>query len=154
MLEFSRSSDPVLSGFDMGHISVAGSMQTITTKDKSPSQECMIFLAVSELLDGLRDFLSGQKREFHFIATDSSFQLVFEIDRNSGEVSISSANSLVHQENLSELISAVESAASLLVRNWATEQPDARWETEQPDTPMRDLQFSLQKWKEEIVGRC
>jgi hypothetical protein len=37
----------------------------------------MIYVAVTDLLDGLRRLLTTSRREFEFIGTDSSFRLVF-----------------------------------------------------------------------------
>lgn len=75
--EFSRRVTTPPNGFDMGDVRIEGGNGVATSVGHTPDQGMMVYIAVTDLLDGLRRLLTTRKREFDFIGTDSSFRLVF-----------------------------------------------------------------------------
>ena len=63
--------------FDMGDMVINVDQAKLSSKGQVPSQSMMIFIAISDLLDGLRIFLMKKKNNFEFIGADSSFRLLF-----------------------------------------------------------------------------
>src|SRR5690242_19206874 len=70
--------DEVISGFELGHLTLEGDRGSCTSKGHEPDQASMVFLAVAALLDELRFLVSlPDQREQEFVAADSSFTLRF-----------------------------------------------------------------------------
>ncbi|MCW8879011.1 MAG: hypothetical protein OQJ89_05470 [Kangiellaceae bacterium] len=63
--------------FDMGDMVINIDGAEVSSKGQVPSQSMMIFIAITDLLDGLRSFLIRKKNGFEFIGSDSSFRLRF-----------------------------------------------------------------------------
>jgi hypothetical protein len=67
--------DESVDSFSLGHITIAGRSGAITSKGKVPDQAMMIFISITELLCGIRQFICDEKlKEYNFVGADSSFQ--------------------------------------------------------------------------------
>ncbi|MBN1205868.1 MAG: hypothetical protein JXB05_13200 [Myxococcaceae bacterium] len=66
------------SGFDLGHMTIAGEKGICTSRGKKPDQAMMLAIAITDLLYGLERFLKEGQREYTFIGTDSSFAVRFQ----------------------------------------------------------------------------
>ena len=65
-------------GLDLGHITIAAPTGEISSKGRKPDQAMMLFLSISNLLDGVSRVASAAKgATFRFCAVDSSFEIVF-----------------------------------------------------------------------------
>ena len=74
--------DESLSEFELGDIEIEIDGQIISSKNKKPNQSMMVFIAISDLLDGLRGMIVNGKKEFVFVGADSSFILLFKQGKN------------------------------------------------------------------------
>lgn len=68
--------------FDLGHISVETDGGVISSRNQQPDQSMMVFIAATDLLDGIVELLTGKRREFEFVGCDSSFILNFSRNKN------------------------------------------------------------------------
>ncbi|MGW7296574.1 MULTISPECIES: hypothetical protein [unclassified Streptomyces] len=101
---------PPPSGFDLGHMDVRGSEGEASSRDRTPDQAMMIYLSLTLLLDGLRQFLTGRDRTYESAAVDSSFSLHFA-RRGDGLVETSHAGEVVDRSTEKELAGSVFRAA-------------------------------------------
>ena len=74
--------DENLSEFELGDIEIEIDGQIISSKNKKPDQSMMIFIAICDLLDGIKAMLKSRKKEFVFVGADSSFTLFFKQNKN------------------------------------------------------------------------
>ncbi|MEV8319061.1 hypothetical protein AB0Q95_33385 [Streptomyces sp. NPDC059900] len=72
-----RELAPPSPGFALGDMEVEGNTGVVTSRGHRPDQSMMIFVAASDLLDGLRDLVERERRYFRFVGCDSSFRLDF-----------------------------------------------------------------------------
>lgn len=77
--EFSVADAPPPSGFDLGHMTLRGTDGTVSSCGRRPDQSMMIYLSLSQLLDGLRQLLERGRGTYSFGAVDSSFTLHFRL---------------------------------------------------------------------------
>jgi len=70
--------DAELSEFELGNIDIQIDSDVITSKNKTPSQSVMIFIAISDMLDGIRAMIEQKRKEFLFVGADSSFKILFK----------------------------------------------------------------------------
>ena len=93
-------------GFEIGDIDLAGSLGAQSSKNKLPCQSMMLILSISSLLDGFRRFiLDDATTNYEFIASDSSFQIVFtrsdattiRIECNTTEIDVAPIKIVVSQ---------------------------------------------------------
>lgn len=64
-----------IDGFSRGHITINGSRGSCTSKDHKPDQSMMIFLSMTLLLDGVRQFIIDNKSlNYNFVGVGCSFQ--------------------------------------------------------------------------------
>ena len=75
--QFSRRVTTPPNGFDLGDVRLDAKDGVATSVGHAPDQGMMIYVALTDLLDGLRRLVTTSGREFEFIGTDSSFRLVF-----------------------------------------------------------------------------
>jgi len=73
-----ESIDDNLSGLEMGGMEIEIDGKKISSKNGQPSQSMMIFIALSDLLEGLVNLSKKNNKKFEFIGTDSSFKIFFE----------------------------------------------------------------------------
>jgi hypothetical protein len=69
--------DAELSEFELGDIDIQIDGHVITSKNKTPSQSMMIFIAISDMLDGVRAMIEQKRKEYLFVGADSSFKILF-----------------------------------------------------------------------------
>jgi len=74
----------------------------------------MIYVAVTDLLNGLRRLLTTPRREFEFIGTDSSFRLLFRRVKIDG-VDVTYRGIAIEQESLTHVARAAVEGACRLV---------------------------------------
>ncbi|CCK28211.1 hypothetical protein BN159_3832 [Streptomyces davaonensis JCM 4913] len=80
-----ENEQPPFSGFDLGHVDVWGSEGHATSRGGDQDQAMMIYLSLTLLLDGLREFLMDRSRgSYECAAVDSSFSLRFTRGRGRG----------------------------------------------------------------------
>lgn len=70
--------DDELSEFELGNIDIQIDGNVITSKNKTPSQSMMIFIAISDMLDGFRSMIEQKRKEYLFVGADSSFKILFK----------------------------------------------------------------------------
>ncbi|SDX73223.1 hypothetical protein SAMN05421504_103644 [Amycolatopsis xylanica] len=84
--EFSRREDldhiEPPSGFDLGDMEIVGNVGSVSSRGRAPDQGMMIFVALVELLDGLRRKLKPG-HPYEFVGADSSFILDFREENDS-----------------------------------------------------------------------
>ncbi|MFE0099465.1 hypothetical protein [Streptomyces sp. NPDC059009] len=73
--------EPPSPGFALGDMEVMGGGGRATSRGHTPDQSMMIFVALSDLLDGLRTLAVRGSGSFHFVGTDSSFRLDFTLGK-------------------------------------------------------------------------
>lgn len=114
-LELTRSAVELgISGLSRGHMTVSGSLGTITSQEKQPDQSMMIYPSVILLLDGVRRFLSQKtKPDYRFVGVDSSFQFV--ITQAEGRVRIHNGQIVVDEVSDAELVQAVWQGVDVFV---------------------------------------
>jgi hypothetical protein len=114
VFDFSRRGHSPPNGFDLGDMRIEGGGGVATSVGHTPDQGMMIYVAMTELLDGLRRLLTTPRREFEFIGTDSSFRLLFrrvKIDR----VDVTYRGIAIEQESLRHVARAALDGAVHLV---------------------------------------
>ncbi len=74
--------DNEISGLELGGMSIRIKDKEFSTKKGQKPQLMMIFLALSDLLDGLKNLWIGQYDTFNFVGTDSSFTIMFRRKNN------------------------------------------------------------------------
>jgi hypothetical protein len=74
--------DNEISGFELGGISITIDNIEISSKNKIPDQSMMIFLALSDLLTGIKNLWNGKNKIFKFIGNDSSFTILFKVKKS------------------------------------------------------------------------
>ncbi|MEN9866153.1 MAG: hypothetical protein RL748_1743 [Pseudomonadota bacterium] len=82
---YRNNSHELATDFDMGDIEFDFSNQIVTSCG-NPRYSNMIFLSISELIDGLLKIYSGAK-QFEFVAIDSSFIINFKASKKGIDVS-------------------------------------------------------------------
>jgi len=66
-----------IDSYTEGHITIKGRYGIISSKDMRSNQSMMIFISLSELLDGIRIFLINQnQRIYHFVGIGCSFKFI------------------------------------------------------------------------------
>lgn len=83
-VNFIVDSDGSVHEFDMGEMIINIDGAEVSSKGKVPSQSMMIFVAITDLMDGLRNFFTKKKSDYEFIGTDSSFRLKFSKVKKGG----------------------------------------------------------------------
>ncbi len=110
--QFIRCDDGAVSGFDLGDIVVQGRESTCSSRGHSPDQSMMIYIALSELLGGvLRLCASKSKGSWTFVGADSSFGLVFILDRNK-KITVMGAKKVIAVTDPEELLTSLAAATA------------------------------------------
>lgn len=134
--QFIRTDVGEVTGFDMGDITITGDLGIVTTCGDAP---CMIFIAASDLLFGVRQLLFGRSgTRYSFVATDSSFSVSFELCPK-GDIRVSSNRfGEIHKATREELVRVIGHD----IREFAAGYPI-------PDAEggIEDLKASLSNWE-------
>jgi hypothetical protein len=109
------------SGFDLGDMAVIGEFGTADSAGHAPDQGMMVYLSVTQLMDGLVSFLGGDTTSFAFTGVDTSFSLVFR--RTKDGLSVASKDGVIARTTPDELASAVLQAAEPLSRTLPAGDP-------------------------------
>ena len=66
-----------IDSYTRGHITIQGKGNIISSKDMTDNQSMMIFISISELLDGIGIFLNHQNQKiYYFVGVGCSFQFI------------------------------------------------------------------------------
>ncbi|MCP2262648.1 hypothetical protein LX15_006390 [Streptoalloteichus tenebrarius] len=95
-------------GYDLGDIEVIGGLGRLSSKGHVPDQGMMVFVAVSDLLDGLRGLLRRGGGSFAFVGADSSFSLSFALRKN--RVVTTAGRKKIDESETVEFIGAIRGA--------------------------------------------
>lgn len=133
--------DNTISGFELGGIEIFHNENIISSKNKFPDQSMMIFISISDLLEGIISISKNKKQQFRFIGTDSSFIINFEI-----------SNKYIFLESLDEkikieydiFIENLYNSSLLFYEKYVKE-------IGYNDSVMVDLQNSLIRYKNELM---
>jgi hypothetical protein len=107
---FSRHADGgPANGFDLGNLTLVGNRDTVTSAGRRPDQSMMIYVAISDLLDGIRHLLKSGRGTFRFVGADSSFQLAFTLRR--GQLTTRHNGADVDTSPVADLVAALWTAA-------------------------------------------
>ncbi len=134
-IRFFRDQDDEVSGFDMGYLELDGNAGRISNQEK----RCMIFIALSDLLNGVRGLLKGQRPTFNFIAADSSFRIDFVAIPSGGVRILSGNGAVLHSGSAAEVVRAVGQAAETFLGAWQHKAEAGR-------AAIDDLREALADW--------
>jgi len=116
--EIASENNESVDALSLGHITVKGRSTNATSKGRTPDQSMMIFLALVELLDGVRRFSKDEKSDlYNFVGTDSSFQ-IFITRTKAGHLSITCDDQVVDEVAEIELVRAIWSGADAFVARY------------------------------------
>lgn len=136
--------DEVISGFELGHLTLEGDRGSCTSKGPEPDQASMVFIAITSLLDELRSLVSdpGQKEQ-EFVAADSSFTLrLYKVGRD--RLGVSSGRTLLTEMGTLELCLSVLAGVEAFWSQYRSRlAPD--------DAARADLEASLAAFKVFVV---
>ena len=72
-----------INGLSLGHITIEGKYGIHSSVNKTPDQSMMIFIAIFELLDGVRYLVNNPTRKkYKFIGADCSFSFIVKKKKN------------------------------------------------------------------------
>ncbi|MFE0099527.1 hypothetical protein [Streptomyces sp. NPDC059009] len=131
--------EPPSPGFALGDMEVVGSAGRVTSKGHTPDQSMMIFVALSELLDGLRALVEHRRASFRFVGSDSSFRLDFALDGKDGRITTRGGDGIVDESPAAEVLGAAHRAAHAFLDSHRAQLPTQ-------DPARRDLEMSLEEF--------
>lgn len=103
------------SGFELGDIEVSGTNASVRSAGLVPSRASMIYLAIVELLDGFTRLCASSSSDlYQFVATDSSFSLIFQKDE-AGYIVVRSGKVLIATVTVAEACAALSSSTALFL---------------------------------------
>jgi hypothetical protein len=131
--------------FSLGHMTLIGTYGTCTSKGKTPEQSMMIFISITLLLDGIRQFLLAEKiLNYNFVGADCSFQF-FLSKTPKGNVMLRCDKFMIDQVSSTELIMAVWRGVDVLVSNYGQY-------LETGSAVSRDIQSALKRYEATLLG--
>ncbi len=83
-LQFSINVDSeIISGFDLGNISLSYNGITVSSSGKVPDQSLMVFITIVDMLHGINNLITNKHlKEFNLVCADSSFSILFKKLKN------------------------------------------------------------------------
>ena len=112
------------SGFDLGHMAVEGGNASVSSQREGRSM--MVFIAVVNLLDGVRRFLDDtQARRYRFVGADSSFQIEFTKLGERDELRVAVGSVEIGQLRRGELVRALLDGASQFTDQYLPHLPQS-----------------------------
>lgn len=132
--EFSLEQD------NLGHINILQN-DNLFTSSVSPPSSMMIFIAITDLLEGIIDLIKTNKKEFVFVGADSSF--IFTLKKNKDK-----SFNLINDDNGS--ISILDSEIINSIWEALLEFLPVINTLEYNDPEFKDLSYMMQKYKEEF----
>lgn len=144
MISFSFDVDPSelqppSQGFALGDMEVRGTAGVTSSRGRTPDQSMMIFVAVSDLLDGLHSLGTGRTRHFHFVGSDSSFQLDFDLGEDGRITTRDDGGADIDRSPAHEVYAAAYAAAASFLAAHRAQLPDQ-------DPARTDLETSLTRF--------
>ncbi len=129
-----------LTGFDLGHIEISTGEKTWSSIGKQPDQAMMIFLSITDLLDGLRQFFERETLEnFEWWGTDSSFCIQFK-KVPGGDIQVAIGQDMVGSIGKADLASVIFSAVSIFI-----DYPDHQLAEQDP--ALGDLMMAINSFR-------
>jgi hypothetical protein len=119
-----------------------GEQGSVSSSGHEPDQGMMIYIALADLLFGVRGLLAGQQKRFDFVGADSSFSLTFRRGRKG--LSVATETGVVARTTETEIARELLSAAEALERRELNAVPDDA-------AAKQDLGAALAKFRE-VVG--
>ncbi|MCZ4121139.1 hypothetical protein [Streptomyces sp. H39-S7] len=107
---FSADDVPPPSGFDLGHLEVAGNLGSYSSRGHAPDQAMMIYVSLSLLLDGLRSLVEAGRGGYAFGGVDSSFSLKFSLTKD-GTLTTQAPGTPVDRSDVRTVVAAAWAAA-------------------------------------------
>jgi hypothetical protein len=124
-------------GFELGDTEVIGNRGSVSSAGHHPDRGHMIYVSVSDLLDGLRALLDRGHGSWQFVGADSSFILNFTLRR--GRMTTRAGQQDIDESPAADVASAVWTAARALAEDPATALP--------PGDPVRaDLAAAIEQF--------
>ena len=120
---FFRRPTTLPNGFDLGDVRVEGEGGVATSAGHVPDQGMMIYVALTDLLDGLQGLLAKSRREFEFIGTDSSFRLVFRHGKGD-RLNVKYRGGTIEEAPATEIASAALASAGEFLSNHPLPESD------------------------------
>jgi hypothetical protein len=117
-----RTAGEPASGFELGDLTVVGNRGEATSAGHRPDQGMMIFVSITQLLDGLRVLLDRGKGAYEFVGVDSSFTLDFTLRRD--QLTIKRRRTDLDIAPMAETIAALWTAASEFAADPANALPE------------------------------
>jgi hypothetical protein len=126
------------SGFELGHMTFAGQKGICSSRGRMPDQAMMLGIAIVELLDGLKRFLSGGAAEYTFIGTDSSFSVRFRKTKGK-RIAVQCGTTLVDEVEAATLCRAILAGSETFFRQPGNQFPAG-------DPVLADLTSALEEF--------
>ncbi|MGH4032453.1 hypothetical protein ACQB60_26335 [Actinomycetota bacterium Odt1-20B] len=127
--------EPPSPGFALGDMEVMGGEGRATSRGHIPDQSMMISVALSDLLDGLRALAVGGSGSFHFVGTDSSFQLNFTLGKDD-RITTKDGARIIDASSATGVLEAAYRSARTFFERCRAHLPES-------DPGRRDLEMSL-----------
>jgi hypothetical protein len=131
--------------YSRGHITFQDGNTILSSQDLFPNQSMMIFIALVELLNGIRLFIvNSNKQEYNFVGTDCSFQF-FMLKEGINQVAIldSKKKIIFERINTLNLIKIVwDSIASFWVKYSCY--------LDKEESIYKDITASIEKFKQQF----
>ena len=96
-------------GYELGDMEVIGSSGTASSRGHNPSESMLIYISLSDMLDGLTPLIKRGRGSFKFEGTRSSFSLRFTLKKNHPMV-IESGKTVIDESPAMAVASALWSA--------------------------------------------
>jgi predicted GH43/DUF377 family glycosyl hydrolase len=125
-----------ISGLDLGSISIIGNRGSINTNDDRSLS--MTVVAAADFLSGLYKFLTSNLQQYEFIATDSSFQLIFKKNRN-GLIDVFHRKNIISEEDKSSIWHAAVNSVKEFTNKYQSKMNNT-------DNAWKDLKMTLEKF--------
>lgn len=139
-----RGTDSI-SGFELGDIYLSHNDIIVSSAGKSPSQSCMVFLTMVDMLNGLKNLIKNKNtKEFNLVCADSSFSILFT-RKNNYEFQIAVNQKLFCTMERELLIKAIYESINNLYSKYKPKMLD-------DDPVIEDIEAALISFKNMVIS--
>lgn len=132
-------------GYEVGHMGVIGTHGSVSSQD-APGQSMLIYISLSDLLDGLGSIIKRGRGSAKFEATGGSFRLKFSLKKN-GPLVTTAGKTVIDESPPMAVAAAAWSAAQEFTGRHLGELP--------PDGDVRNvLEESLAKFQDVLYRKA